>query len=68
MISKPILKNLTTFTITDRSENEASGTEKDSNPTTSLLSNTTTYEKDRCFEEDIMIVNDNGNMSHTVRA
>ncbi|CAF1509065.1 unnamed protein product [Adineta steineri] len=65
MISKSILNNLTNFTITDRSENEASGTQKGSNPTTSLLSNTTACGNDPRSQEDIIIIDDNGNMNHS---
>ena len=67
MITKSILKNLTNCTITDRSSKQICDNAKDSNPTTSILSNTTTISEEghRFTASEIVIGDDNDqNMNH----
>lgn len=61
MVSVSVLKNLTNFTITDRSNNETSINEENSNPTTSILYNTTPICEEDHRSEATQIAGDDDN-------
>ena len=59
MMSKSMFKDLTNFTITDRSNNETSDNEKDSNPTTTI-----SEEDHRSVAREVVVDDDDQNMNH----